>query len=256
MFSSIARKRRQPLRGKSLTLESLEVRLALASPQSDSYSTTEDIPFQTGKVGVTLRAPGWRTFDDLTNAANVYPTNTTQAGVPWHSDDYIVDSNQSFGNWDAARAAPFQSPANSITRFNNDGTPGNTVDAPSSSEATFLARNTFDLPAGAIGLDTAGGQILCDDACVVYLNGIEIYRLRLDAGPVVPNQLATGGTAGNERREHQPFMARVRRSERFGYRLLRCLCVRERWFLLASHPAHDEHVDYFQRISWIHLCLL
>jgi hypothetical protein len=204
MFQPFARKRhmrRQPLRGKNrLNLEALEARLVLASPMPDSYSAVEDTVFATGKTGIALSGPGWKTFDDITIAANAYPENTTQPGVLWNAFDYDDTSNQSFGAWDAPRNAPFA--AGTINRFNNDGQSPSPIQATSSNESTFLVRNTFDLPAAAAALDTAGGQILCDDGCIVYLNGVEIFQLGMNnspARPSTPNTLADtdGGTEDN-----------------------------------------------------------
>ena len=66
----------------------------------------------------------------------------------------------------------------------------------SSKHVTTYFRSSFDV-ADASLVSNIRLNLMADDGAVVYLNGSEVARLRLPAGPITPSQLATTSVGGS-----------------------------------------------------------
>jgi hypothetical protein len=135
-------------------------------------------------VAVPLRSM-WARFEGITRtgATAAYPDG---GNVPDWNDTAYDTSTPSFGTWSTPAVAPFnRGPVDGLTA------PTTLLDANYVSGAatpwvTALFRTNFSAFPG----QTAGsGRVLCDDGCIAYVNGTEVYR--------TPNMPADSG-AGTE----------------------------------------------------------
>ena len=115
---------------------------------------------------------------------NAIYRNTTN---PWYGMNYVVDLNG--GLW---------SSGNGIL-WHDSNNPGQTCDGdPFNSEISFqnppiLFRRSFRLPPTSGSNGTLAFRFMVDDGMVLYLNGAELYRTNMPAGPV--NELTRATTA-------------------------------------------------------------
>jgi hypothetical protein len=207
MAKSIARRAlnnisSRKFRKAAFHLESLEPRNLLASATPDTYTIDEDAVLTTGLLtAVPLRAPGWDINDELLISVNQYPTDG--GGRVWNAVDYDVTTSVIGANpsaWDRNLRGAFQS--GTVNAFN--GQTPTTVNVPSATETTFLARKSFTLTAAQAAATSGTITYTCDSGCVFYINGVEAgFSPNMDPAlpdpgprPLTPNSFADD--AGDE----------------------------------------------------------
>jgi VCBS repeat-containing protein len=201
MRQSFDRKRR------SFNIESLEPRLVLAAPVGipENYTIQEDqglstLPtlidanFDNPNTVVTSGSP-WSYLDRIQNSLGLnqsYPVDV-QSRV-WNAPAFDVASS-TIGPW-ATGNTPLQ--AGGIDAF--PGAPNvldGIDDAPGGADNlinTYLFRKTFDLTAAQAANTTGSLRLLCDDGCVIYVNGTEVSRVNMPAGAVATATYAAAAT--------------------------------------------------------------
>lgn len=184
--------------------------LAIPVAVNDSYTTTEDTPagsvavgvfsadFEAGGSGVpSFTLPNsWQVIDLKTIAAggsNTYPIDGE--GVSWKGANFETASSTITG-WRAgvlpAQAGginAFSGAAEFLTGIVSGGT--NTVN-------TYLFRNQFTMTAAQAAHATWNLDLLADDGCIVYVNGVERYRLNYPTDVAVNPEAVVGGNGGDE----------------------------------------------------------
>lgn len=197
MKNPISRKHllaRTPSRRRNgLQMESLEQRnlLAVTAVDDNFYVVDEGQSFTSGALVtpvVPLRSQ-WSRFEGITRTApnNVYP-DANQLPVDWNDVNYNT-ANPSFGSWTAPAVAPFvaggvdglTAPTTALGNAN--------VSAGGGTFVTSLYRTNFTAAAGVTDLT---GRVLCDDGCVVYVNGVQVYATPNITLPVTAGADATG----------------------------------------------------------------
>ena len=183
----------------SILVSLLLMTAAWAAPTAvdDSFSVNEDsvltiavsnlidADFDGGGGGgaVVPFSGDWDYLDSVENEngnQDDYPTDG--AGRAWNDPDFDVTSSN-IAPWSSG-ALPLQS--GGVDAF--PGAPdqlggiavgGNTV-------TTYLFRNQFSLTADQADNDGWSVNLAVDDSCVIYINGTEVLRNRLDPGPLTP----------------------------------------------------------------------
>ncbi|MEX2189045.1 MAG: Ig-like domain-containing protein, partial [Pirellulales bacterium] len=191
-------------RRRSFGLESLEQRLVLAAPVgvNDVYNLQEDVAvsslptlfeatFNNTNPPVITTGATWNFLDKIQNEFGLdqsYPTDG--ASRAWNSQ--LFDAGTStIGPWGVG-PTPLQ--AGGINAF--PGAPDvldGIDDAPNGQDnlvTTYLFRRTISLT-GAQAANTTGSlQLLCDDGCVIYINGTEVSRLNMPTGAITTRSFA------------------------------------------------------------------
>ena len=169
----------------------------------DSYSVAEDNPlvvtnaplidanFDGGGAGGAVAFDGdWDYFDAIENengAAHPYPVDGS--GNAWNSVAFDP-STSTIGAWKSG-AMPLQSGG-------VDGFPG-ALDLLAGIAAagngqnlstTYLFRNTFTLAAAQVAIANWTANLLVDDGCVIYINGVEVDRFSMPGGAVTTTTFA------------------------------------------------------------------
>ncbi len=189
--------------------------LALAVPVAvnDTFTTPEDTAagssavnilnatFEAGTGAPAFTLPNaWQSIDLKTIAAggtNLYPKDGED--VNWKSAGFDA-ATSSISGWRPAGTMPIQgggiSPnanfaaiPSTLTGFVPGGP--NTVN-------TYLFRNEFTMTAVQAAHPTWNFNLLADDGCIIYINGVEKGRLNYPAGVEVTPEAVVGGTGGSE----------------------------------------------------------
>ena len=202
MFDLLKRSSNQRTMCKSicrrLSLEQLELRHLLAvlavddgSASAPVFTANEGARLIPGFVEVVPLQAIWHYLDEIGNGSGnqpleVYPVDAM--GRAWNELDFQVEtSNLAIGVWETA-VAPFEHGSINAFQFI---TPRTAIDAPSNEETTVLYRHTFSLLSEQATLTEGVAEFLCDDGCVIYINGVEVFRQHLPDGPVATDTLAT-----------------------------------------------------------------
>jgi subtilisin-like proprotein convertase family protein len=170
----------------------------IAAP--DSYNLVEDTAFSTGSTPVVPLRSSWRAFEDMTRtgASSNYPTDGS-AGDDWNDRSYNI-ATPSFGVWKNLSAAPFAAPANGVAGLTAPVTTLNSgfVDSGGGTRVTALFRTHFSLDAAQAAVPSGRVLALCDDGCVGYINGVEVFLLRMPAGPITATTEAAQSSTAEE----------------------------------------------------------
>lgn len=196
---------------RSFGMESLEARLVLAAPVgvNDTYNLQEDsavssLPtifsanFNNTNAPVISSGATWNFLDRIQNEFGLdqsYPVDA--ASRVWNSS--LFDAGTStIGPWgvgttplQAGGINAFPGAANVLDGIGDGGNGNNLV-------TTYLFRRAFTLNATQAAQTTGSLRLLCDDACVIYVNGTEISRINMPAGTPTTRTFADNNTAGNE----------------------------------------------------------
>ena len=205
--------RKSPRKRRVLNLEKLDQRLVLAAPvgNPDTYSVNEDAVLGTGTNAilsagfnstppiVLAQGSTWDYLDKIQNNLGLnqsYPTD--DLGRPWNSTNFDL-SESTIGPWLSA-PAPLaggvvgQGGGAIIDFFPNAPNVLDGVDdAPNGSDnlvITYLFRRSFTLTAEQAAAPSGTVNVLCDDGCAGYINGVEAFRLNLPAGPLTTGTFA------------------------------------------------------------------
>ena len=159
----------------------------------DAYSLVEDTLFSTGSTPIVPLRSSWRYFEDMTRSGATanYPTDGS-AGDDWNDRSFNLAS-PSFGVWKGPSAAPFAAPANGVTGLTAPVTTLSSAFIPSGggSRVTALFRTNFALDAAQAAVPSGRIRALCDDGCAGYINGVEVFRLRMPAGNITATMQAS-----------------------------------------------------------------
>jgi VCBS repeat-containing protein len=186
--------------------------MVLAAPVgvADSYNLTEDgslssLPtlfeadFNNENPPVISTGASWSYLDRIQNELGLNQTYPVDGSArAWNSRLFEVGTS-TIGPWSSG-PTPLQSGGiDAFTGVTTNALDG-IDDAPNGDNlvTTYLFRRTITLSA-AQAAQTAGNlRLLCDDACVIYVNGTEVQRLNMPAGVPTTNTFANNGDAGNE----------------------------------------------------------
>jgi VCBS repeat-containing protein len=184
------RLRKRRLSQRRGIIESLEIRRVLAAPQAinDSYDVNEDTSLVVDPTLVSAsfdtdvviaHGANWDYLDKIENnlgAGHSYPVDGS--GRVWNSPDFDV-STSTIGPWGIQQpallgagtidAAPIETQLEGIDDASNGQ---NLIN-------TYLFRSTFTLDPDEVALTTLRSNLLCDDGCLVYINGEEAFELNL-----------------------------------------------------------------------------
>jgi subtilisin-like proprotein convertase family protein len=165
----------------------------------DSYIAVEDTLFATGATVVVPLRSSWRYFEDMTRsgATAAYPADGT-TGDDWNDRSYNLNT-PSFGTWKGPNVAPFAAPANGVAGLTAPVTTLNSgFIPPSGTRVTALFRTNFPLSSDQTSVPTGRIRALCDDGCAGYINGVEVFRLRMPVGPITAATQALQSTTAEE----------------------------------------------------------
>lgn len=132
-------------------------------------------------VEVVVPAPAtWQYFEQINRGQNYPDTSAAR----WYSPAYNPAA-PTYGQWKSG-PSPFAQGA--IDAF--VGRPTTPLAGTAAQRTTYLFRSTFELQ--DYHLDAASGTIsaICDDGCIAYLNGTEVFRLNMPSGTVTPDTFA------------------------------------------------------------------
>lgn len=185
--------------------------LVVAAPvaTNDSYEVNEDLTlvsqagpivstgFDIGAVVTIPLAGDWDYLDRIENsegAGQSYPTDG--ASRDWHSADFDKTSS-TIGPWESAPAPLQGGTVNGFPPATPDilGGIGN-AQSGLNLVTTYLFRNTFELTPAQAAQSVWTADILVDDGCVIYINGVEVGSVNMPEGPVTTETLV--GSGGNE----------------------------------------------------------
>jgi VCBS repeat-containing protein len=212
LFSNRPSKSYVRRRRRSFGLEPLENRFVLAAPVgvNDTYNLAEDqsvssLPtafeatFNNTNPPVIATGATWNYLDRIQNELGdnqSYPQDGSN--VDWNSLAFDVGTSR-IGPWGVG-ATPLQ--AGGITAFPGAAEVLDGIDDATESQnlvTTYLFRRAITLSADQAGQTTGSLRLLCDDGCVIYINGVEVQRLNMAAGGTPgTNAFSDGGNAGNE----------------------------------------------------------
>jgi hypothetical protein len=156
---------------------------------ADSYFVVQGQTLNVTALAPTVhvaRGSSWSYFDQLFNGKETnpngtpqpYPTNWNQAGFD--------DSSWPVGN--ALFAGPIDGLGPLGVTF-LDGIDDAALPAGENAVTTYLFRTEFTV-ANPAGIDALITETLADDGYVLYVNGVEVDRYLIDAGPVTTTTLA------------------------------------------------------------------
>jgi hypothetical protein len=193
-----------------LRLEPLESRsLLTVTAIPDVYPAVEDTAISVGSLVIVPRhslvsgSDGWRFTDDILRSAPGYPLDA--GGRFWTAADYDPDNVPSLpgGQWKSG-SAPF-------TTRDTDGTIGITnfrpptytgpvtdLDMPSATKTTALFLRRFDLTGFGSPPTSGRAAAVCDDSCIGFINGQEVFRQNMPPGPADTNTFSNNGDTGSE----------------------------------------------------------
>jgi VCBS repeat-containing protein len=194
----------------AMLLPSLALRLPAApTAVPDTFTTLEDTPaggaastllsasFESGGGAPSFTLPAtWQVIDLKTTAAggsNSYPADGS--GRNWRAVDYDPATSVIPG-W---RPGTLPAQAGGINAFTGAAefltgiVPGgpNTVN-------TYLFRNTFTMTAAQAAHGQWTFNMLADDGCIIYINGVERARLNYPDNVAVNPDAMVGGNGGDE----------------------------------------------------------
>lgn len=171
-------------------LEGIGAASATVLANDDFYVVNEDSVISTGIAEVVPARSSWRYFEDMRRGPGAqYPTDASP-GDTWKDRGYDMNT-PSFGTWKGPSAAPFA--VGAIDGFQLPVTPLSDAFIPAggSTAVTALFRTNFTLNAATAAATSGIVRALCDDGCVGYINGVEVFRERMPAGPPSPTTEAT-----------------------------------------------------------------
>ncbi|MEX2188303.1 MAG: cadherin-like domain-containing protein, partial [Pirellulales bacterium] len=191
------------------SVESLEQRLVLAAPVAvdDSFDVQEDnalavIPFAlnanfNAAAGANIVPPGatWQYLDKIQNENGLNQTYPTDgSGRAWNNPSFdVATSTAAIGGW---LSAPTPLQAGGITGF--PGAPnvlaGLVPPSGPNLVSTYLFRREITVSAAQAAEVTATAHVLCDDGCIGYLNGVEVFRVNMNPNTWVPSGPLTTNT--------------------------------------------------------------
>lgn len=189
-------RRKHPIarRRSRFALEPLEPRRLLAvDAVDDVYTFDEGRYFDAFDLPLVASLSSWRSFPWITETgeSSDYPRDGA-GNRTWRDPDYDT-STPSFGSWSAPAQAPFQ-----LGRIDGLGSWVSTTALPDNGQTTVLFRRYFflsQLPGTPTRFTVAA---MCDDACVGYVNGVEVFRFNLDGDTVAANQFAANNINGDD----------------------------------------------------------
>lgn len=158
-----------------------------ASPVCFFLTQTNPPPVSTGGTPLELVFPvtqGWKYTTNNMDGTPAWKTpsyNDSAWGGPGPGLLYVEDSDYVY-----PKNTPLPSPR-------GPGVPSASPQLP----ITYYFRNTFEFPTNPAGVSLIFSNLI-DDGAVFYLNGAEVYRLRMAAAPAIITNttLATGFPAG------------------------------------------------------------
>jgi hypothetical protein len=124
----------------------------------------------------------WDYFDELRRDQS-YPN---AGSLGWNSTAYNIAS-PGFGQWRRG-VSPFAQGA--VDGFAGQLT--TPLGGLPNEQTTYLFRKTFNLQPSQAAIASGNISTICDDGCVGYLNGTELFRLNMPIGAVIPGTFATG----------------------------------------------------------------
>jgi hypothetical protein len=174
---------------------------------SDTYTTFANTPLvvnATTPPAPTVLLPqgsAWDYLDKITNGAGGTPNESyplDAQGDAWNETDFDTGTSDSaIGTW-ANGNAPLVFGALGCC------TSGTTLEGTAADHTTYLFRRTITLTAADVAaIATRGLRVrnVIDDGAIVYFDGLEVQRVRMNAGAVTTNTFANGngpeGTAGS-----------------------------------------------------------
>ena len=202
--------RRSPRKRRALNLEKLDQRLVLAAPvgNPDTYGVNEDAVLGTGSNAIlsagfndppppVVLSQGWE-WDYLDRIQNnlglnqSYPTD--DLGRAWNSPNFDT-SESTIGPWGAASAPLAGGTAQGGAIIDFFPNAPNVLDGVGDAGGqnlvtTYLFRRGFSLTTEQAAATTGVVNVLCDDGCAGYVNGVEVFRLNLPGGPLTTNTFA------------------------------------------------------------------
>jgi VCBS repeat-containing protein len=177
-------------------------RSAEAAPTAvnDSYSTAEDTPLAV--AGIMVVGTGfepepfgqqWSYLNNLPNTAGTaYPTDS--ASVSWKAPAFNT-ATSTVGPW---RQAPLPIIAPVLDYFaTNPSLPVSAVLSGGTAVTTYLFRNEWVLSSEMAANTQWTARYLIDDGAIVYINGIEAFRINMSDGQYTPAGAVTPLTATN-----------------------------------------------------------
>ena len=189
--------------------------LALAVPVAvnDTFTTPEDVAagssavsilnatFEAGSGAPAFTLPNaWQSIDLKTIAAggtNLYPSDGED--VRWKSVGFDAGSSTISG-WRPAGTMPIQgggiSPNANFAAIPSTLT-GLVAGGPNTVN-TYLFRNEFTMTAVQAAHPTWNFNLLADDGCIIYINGVEKGRLNYPTNVEVTPEAIVGGQGGSE----------------------------------------------------------
>lgn len=167
---------------------------------NDSYSTAEDSPLSVAGVVVTGTgfetepfAQQWDYLNNLPNTAGTgYPADGS--GYPWNSTAFDKTTS-TVGPW---RQTPLPAIGPVLDYFAaNPGVPVFPVLTGGTGVTTYLFRNEWVLSPEMAATAQWTLRYLIDDGAIVYINGIEAFRVNMADGQYTPAGAVTPLTATN-----------------------------------------------------------
>jgi hypothetical protein len=135
-----------------------------------------------GAVDVVVPSPSaWQYFDQL-NRGQPYPDVGLQR---WYSPNYDPAA-PSYGQWQTG-PSPFAQ--GGIDAF--VGRSPTALAGTPAQRTTYLFRRTLELEHFHTAATSGTVSAICDDGCIGYLNGVELFRMNMPAGIATPDALAT-----------------------------------------------------------------
>ena len=180
--------------------------LAVPIAVDDSFSVSEDGRLELGAsplIQTGFEAGGGEGFDvvfdgawdfldqieNVNGAADDYPVDG--AGLDWNAPGFDV-ATSSVGVWSSGEM-PLQ--AGGVDGFPNAAEVLGGIDAAANGGnlvTTYLFRNEFTLTTQQAQVGDWAFNLLVDDGCVIYINGVEVLRRRMGNGVITTESLATG----------------------------------------------------------------
>ncbi|MEX2188353.1 MAG: tandem-95 repeat protein [Pirellulales bacterium] len=169
---------------------------------ADSYSARQGIPLTISPTVATelvARGSSWSYFDQLNNGLQTNPASAAEtypldgSGRAWNSVLFdTATSNAAIGAWQVGNAL-FAGPLDGLTPLGVTFLDGidDAFNGTDNSVSTYLFRKKFTV-ADATGIQNLITETLADDGYVLYLNGVEVDRFGIAAGPVTTTTLASG----------------------------------------------------------------
>jgi VCBS repeat-containing protein len=181
------------------------IALAVPTANNDTYSTNEDralvvtnaplldADFDSGGSSSITFNGNWTYLDQIQNgngSNHTYPVDGSSNA--WNSVNFNP-ATSTVGTW---LNAPMPLQAGGLTALPDAPDILAGIGSATNGQnliTTYLFRNTFTLSAAQAAISSWTTNILCDDGCVIYINGTEVDRFNIAAGAVTTNTFAANG---------------------------------------------------------------